>query len=187
MVSQAMEEAAGMRFSVLLLSVMFFCGCSSPTEAPDSAGIPGGPDKSIEGITLIEMDGPDKKWELNAASAELIKDSGRELVKFRDYKMNFFEEEAAVSELVGNEGEYDRVTEIFDAQGRVEIISEDRKIITSDVRWHPVEEVFTTDMEVEIHTLHGIVRGVGMVASKNLNEIDIVEKISGELRHIEAD
>ncbi len=187
MVSQALEEAAGMRFFFLILGVMLVFGCSSPPERHGDAEVSAGPDKLIEGVTLTEMDGPDKKWELNAATAELIKESGRELIKVRDYKMNFFEEDSAVSELTGIEGEYDRDTEVFDAPGRVEIISEDRKIITSYVRWHPVREIFTTDMEVEIYTQHGVVRGIGMVASKNLNEIDIIEKISGELRHIEAD
>ena len=54
-----------------------------------------------------------------------------------------------------------------------------KEIHTSDVEWIPEENVFVTDSEVRIVTPEGEVRGTGMRASKDLEDISLLSRISG--------
>ncbi|MGM0568581.1 MAG: LPS export ABC transporter periplasmic protein LptC [Elusimicrobiota bacterium] len=177
-----MEKKADMRNVFPILFFLLCCACS-PEGPPASSGEDSPePGKYISNFTLTERIGEKKEWKLEAASAKFSEGKKAQTVSVDNYKIVFFEDDLSVSELKGTRGKYNRKTGVFRDPGNVVIISKKRKIATSDLTWDPKEDAFATDSEVEIHTEGGVVRGKGMVASRGLDEINIKERISGELK-----
>ena len=115
-------------------------------------------------------------------SAKFIETEKGEIIEARDLIIEFFEDvEGSRTVLRAETGIYDKKTQILNAMGKVEIETDVRKIITSDVKWYPKKKKFKSDKKVVIFNEDGVIRGRGMEASMDLRDITIKNRIEGEL------
>ncbi len=169
-------------FLKLLPVLLFFAGCGLSDlgfySADENEEEPG---RVISGFEMTETEGERVLWRLSADTAEFL---DPDKVKGSGVRVFFYDEEEGLeeerTELRADKGLYRRGSgEIF-AGGEVIIVSGSRRIDTSDLTWLPSEEVFITDDPVKITTPAGVVRGMGMRASRDLSDITLMEHISGE-------
>jgi LPS export ABC transporter protein LptC len=161
----------------VLLALIFLTGCSAG-EKEDADGSDA--DKPLNGFTLTETEGATKKWILEAESARFPQDR-EQTVEVIKLNMRFYEEDS-VTHLKAESGEYNKKTRVLMTQGKVEIETEKRKIVTEDVRWDPERKLFLTESCVDIITPEGRIRGRGLESSMDLEKIKIKEKIEGEIQ-----
>ncbi|MFH1414715.1 MAG: LPS export ABC transporter periplasmic protein LptC [Elusimicrobiota bacterium] len=178
-----MENAAMLRAGILL-SMFVLSGCSDPAHDDRNRFTVGlESKKSIENFTLVETEGSRKKWVMNAVSASFRENVEEELLDIEDFEVEFYEnDKKATVFLKAQKGTYSKDTEMLHTFGRVELKAEDKTIVTEDVVWDPVKELFITEKDVTVTTLQGVIKGVGMEASRDLEDIKIKNRIKGELR-----
>ncbi|MBN2406429.1 MAG: LPS export ABC transporter periplasmic protein LptC [Elusimicrobia bacterium] len=168
---------------LLLIMLMFFPACSDRQEYRkedvriDEKDI----QKSIEKFTLVETEGSVKKWVMNADSAEFLETDKGDVVKAVNMDVVFYEDNNTVTRLKSDSGDYNKRSQVLDLSGNVVINSQTKKVITSDVRWDPGRNLFVTDKRVEIVTESGTMKGMGMEASMDLEDIKITSGIEGQL------
>jgi LPS export ABC transporter protein LptC len=134
----------------------------------------------IENFTFVETEEGVKIWEMEAVSAEFNETETGEILEVKDFVIDFYEEDKEKTRLKALYGQYNRDTQVLETSGRVEIETEEKKIITSNVVWDPAKKMFITDEDVTIETEGGKLRGKGMEASVDLESITIKSQIKGE-------
>ncbi len=173
-----------MKKYILVLGLLILWGCQEdiPREelpAPNKSG------REVSNFTLIETDGQIKKWTLKAKRAVFKEVDGEaeQILNIQDYKVNFHEESGQPDTvLTGKIGTYNRNTQEILTSRAVTITREDKKVLTSNVKWDPDEEIFITEEKVEIHDEGGVIRGRGMTATRDLEKITIMEQVSAEVK-----
>ncbi|GEM_PF-3231327 len=163
----------------LLLS-LFIAGCGLEGVSPPVEG-ESRHEERIKGFTFTESDGASKVWELAGRSARLERSGEKDRIHIYDFEVEFFQEGEDDTLLEASRGVFIREDRIFYTEGDVLLLSGDRKIETSDIKWDPRTGGFETSRRVKITTPDGIIRGRGMTASRDLREIHLKEEITGDI------
>ncbi len=156
--------------------VLLFLGCSGNNGSQKI--IESENKKSIKRFTLIETEGNQKKWVMDAEEAT---DAG-EVLHIKNFKIKFYEDDKVQALLKAESGSYNKETKGLKTFGNIEFEAEGKKIITKNVTWNPIDKLFVTEEEVLITTEDGVLKGIGMEASMDFQDIKIKHKISGELK-----
>lgn len=177
-----MEKKTGI-VVIVLLSVLQFAGCSdSGNDKTSVKSILPDSKKIIKNFTLIETEGDQKKWIMDACWAKLTETDSGEVLEVEDFKVRFYENNKVQSLLKAESGIYNKKTQSIETFGNVEIETEGKKIKTKNVIWDPSAKLFITQEEVLITSEGGILKGRGMEASMDLEEIRLNKEITGEMK-----
>lgn len=177
-----MENKTGV-INFVFFAVLFCGGClNSPQNDYTAVDEEIQVQKAIGKFTLVETQGKNKKWVMDADSAEFIETEQGEVIRVENLTVKFFESKNSQTIMKAQRGDYNRKSQVLITKGKVEIKTAEKKIITSDIKWDPQKEKFITQENVVIFTEDGIIKGKGMEASRDLKEIKIKNKITGELR-----
>ena len=172
-------------FSIILLCLFFYMqGCTGKNDTDSTQKATGESKKAIKNFTLVETEGDQKKWVMEAESAEFKEIDAEQVIQIKKFKVYFYEDNQQQATLEAQEGIYNKNTERLITYGKVDIEAEEKTIVTKNVIWDPQRKLFVTDEEVFIKTADGVLRGKGMEATMDLKSIKLKEEIKGEIQDL---
>ncbi|MFZ5450599.1 MAG: LPS export ABC transporter periplasmic protein LptC [Thermodesulfobacteriota bacterium] len=102
----------------------------------------------METLALTEIQEGDKRWTLDAQSADFLKDKME--VRIKGVKVEFFGGPDKVVKVKAKEGLINTKTRVLTLQGGVEMVSGDLRITTDRVTYQPVERLLLAPDEVTL-------------------------------------
>ena len=102
----------------------------------------------METLALTEVQDGDKRWTLDAKSADFLKDKME--VRIKGVKVEFFGGPDKVVKVKADEGLINTKTRVLTLKGRVEMTSGDLRISTSVVTYQPKERLLLAPEEVTL-------------------------------------
>ena len=102
----------------------------------------------METLALTEIQEGDKRWTLEAQSADFSKDKME--VKINGVKVEFFGGPDKVVRVKAQEGLIDTKTRVLTLQGGVEMVSGELRITTAKVTYQPGERLLLAPEEVTL-------------------------------------
>jgi len=136
---------------LVLLAGLGFWGLhelNRPAPPPPKPPTPAETKARMETLALTEIQEGDKRWTLEAQSADFSKDKME--VKINGVKVEFFGGPDKVVRVKAQEGLIDTKTRVLTLQGGVEMVSGELRITTAKVTYQPGERLLLAPEEVTL-------------------------------------
>jgi len=140
--------------------------------------------RTLKNFTVTDTSGEEVRWVMRGSRALFESDESEE-IDTEEIEAELYSGDGEKTVLRAGRGVFSRFDGRMTASEGVVILSGGREIHTNDVEWFPEEEVFITDAEVRVLTPAGEVRGTGMRASKDLEDITLLSRISGSFNDLQ--
>lgn len=171
--------------TVIILLVAVIAGCSK-TEFPKEKVAPGDiPDASLDDATIILSQ--DGKQEAVVDAKHIDRWEAKDSTEATTVKIVLYDSlGVGHSTLTGKRGLLREKSAKFAIYGDVVAISKDSTTLqTQSLFWNPDTKKITTDDYVEIHRKNGdLIKGWGMIADRDLQNIEITRDVSGKVKSI---
>jgi LPS export ABC transporter protein LptC len=125
-----------------------FYELNRPAPPPPKPPPPAETKARMESLALTEVQDGDKRWTLEAQSADFLKD--RMEVKISGVKVEFFGGPDKVVKVKAQEGLINTKTKVLTLQGGVEMVSGDLRITTGKVTYQPAGRLLLAPDEVTL-------------------------------------
>ena len=120
----------------------------APPPPPPKPQAPAKARARMETLALTEIQDGDKRWTLDAKSADFLKDKME--VRIKGVKVEFFGGPDKIMKVKANEGLINTKTRVLTLQGGVEMVSGDLRITTDRVIYHPKDRLLLAPDEVTL-------------------------------------
>ena len=170
-----------------LSPILCLYGCVEQTEeVPRSTEEEEIPDQEIEGYVLRETRQGRLRWILH--SDYMAKYSEEKLIRARDLKIDFMDDEGEVtSVLVAEEGEVNSESRNMIARGNVRIVTtQGDSLMTDEIEWLSEKELIRSDRRVVLIRKGNRIESVGMESDPALKHIQLKQHVTGSFPELDV-
>ncbi|WMN12027.1 LPS export ABC transporter periplasmic protein LptC [Marivirga salinae] len=157
------------------LLIIFIQSCSSGLESKQKFEEYSGPTMEADTVQIIYSDSAVVRVIVKATKQYEFENGDREFPN--DIFIEFYETDGAMSStLEANSAYYTKETDIYKAEGDVEVIGyiDPRKMNSEELLWEPQKEEIYTDKFVRIQSEDQISTGTGLVAKQDFSSYRIL-------------
>jgi KDO2-lipid IV(A) lauroyltransferase len=171
----------GLLLLPLLLAPPLLLGACSDLDDEPRQPPPPGPtaDQVVADFTLEESRAGHAQWVLRAEQARVYRDQHTDLDGV--FLVFLHAADDTSTTIRADRGRYTERTKVLAALGNVLVVDDEGTEIRADsLNWDPQRELIFTEAAVEIRRDGDLLRGIGMEADPDLEEIVLKEQVSGE-------
>lgn len=164
-----------MKNLILFIFVSFVFACSSDLEEKKKFEAYTGPIMEVDTVKILYSDSAKVRVIVNASKQYEFENGDREFPN--DIYIEFYEPDGKMSStLEANSAYYTKETDIYKAEGDVEVIGyiEPRKLNSEELYWEPQKEEIYTETFVRIQSEDQISTGTGLRAKQDFSSYRIL-------------
>jgi LPS export ABC transporter protein LptC len=165
-----------MKYFHLLILLIIIQSCSSGLESKQTFEEYSGPIMEADSVQIIYSDSAKVRVIVNASKQLDYENGDREFPN--DIYIEFYEPDGTMSStLEANSAYYTKETDIYKAEGDVEVIGyiEPRKLNSEELYWEPEKEEIYTETFVRIQSEDQISTGTGLRAKQDFSSYRILK------------
>jgi len=145
---------------------------------PDSISVDitkDGVDVGIKNFHLVEEESGQKKWELEAAEAQVLE--SKDMMKLKGFRVTFFQEKAGNVKLTADQGVITNKRKDMEAFGNVLVTNGELILASRTLKCESDSKRVTTQDPVEVTGKNFKVTGEGMVSHLDEEKVEILKNV----------